>query len=71
MKKLLFLILLLSCSSLADLESQVQSVLPKPHESRWEAIPWVVDLNQARSRSQKSGKPIFCWIMDGHVLAAT
>ena len=69
---LLFLTLLATTwSAHADLESDVRSVLPTRPEQRWAAIPWVVDLQQARRESQETGKPIFAWVMDGHVLAAT
>ena len=53
------------------LDEKIQSVLPAPAEDRWNAIPWRMNLFQARLDSQSSGKPILIWVMDGNVLGAT
>ena len=71
MRLALLICLALTVPTWADLDSDVRSVLPKAHESYWSSIPWRVDLNQARRQAQQTGKPIFAWVMDGHVLAAT
>lgn len=34
----------------------------------WEAIPWTVDLLEARDRAVREKKPIFIWAMNGHPL---
>ena len=46
-------------------------VKPKPDESTWEQIPWLVSLWEARQRAAAAGKPILLWEMDGHPLGCT
>ena len=41
-------------------------IKPKPDESRWEQIPWQVDLWDARRKAAREGKPIMLWEMDGN-----
>lgn len=76
MWKRLFPLLLLLTSlawseSATELEAKVREVMPSAQERVWSDIPWRVDLNEARQDAVKSKKPIFVWVMDGHVLAAT
>ena len=59
----------LFAQSQSALDQKVKSVLPAPEEERWLQIPWRTDLMQARTDAQRSGKPLFMWIMDGHPLA--
>ena len=46
-------------------------IKPKPEESAWEQIPWLVSLWEARQRAAVEGKPILLWEMDGHPLGCT
>ncbi len=46
-------------------------IKPKPEESKWEQIPWLVSLWEARERAAAEGKPILLWEMDGHPLGCT
>jgi hypothetical protein len=47
--------------------------LIKPHtgEQKWEQVPWLADLWEARRRAAEQGKPILLWEMDGHPLGCT
>jgi hypothetical protein len=54
--------------SFSSLEQKVTDVLPKPEEERWLQIPWRTDVTQARREAQKTGKPLFFWVMQGHPL---
>ncbi len=54
-----------------DLDRRVESVLPKADEERWLAIPWQQNLWQARLDSQRTGRPMLIWVMDGNVLGCT
>jgi hypothetical protein len=48
---------------IAELQALIK---PRPEETRWEQIPWQVDLWDARKRSAREGKPIMLWEMDGN-----
>ena len=54
-----------------DLDARIAEVVPKPHEEKWLSIPWRLNLSQARIDSQKEGKPLFMWIMNGHPMGCT
>ena len=41
-------------------------IKPRPEETRWEEIPWEVDLWDARRKAAREGKPIMLWEMDGN-----
>ena len=41
-------------------------IKPRAEETKWEEIPWRVDLWQARRDAAKAGKPIVLWEMDGN-----
>ena len=43
-------------------------IQPSAEEKRWQRIPWMTSLWEARKRANKEGKPIFVWSMDGHPL---
>ena len=49
----------------------LDSILPREEEERWLGVPWEINIMEARLRSQKTGKPLFIWVMDGHVLGST
>lgn len=53
------------------LVNRVAAIAPSLSEEKWLAIPWRLDLGQARVEAQKSGKPLFLWIMNGHPLGCT
>jgi hypothetical protein len=46
-------------------------IKPQPSEQKWEQIPWLVSLWEARGQAAKEGKPILLWEMDGHPLGCT
>jgi hypothetical protein len=41
-------------------------IKPRVEETKWEEIPWQVDLWQARRKAAETGKPILLWEMDGN-----
>lgn len=53
------------------LDQKIRAVLPRNEEERFLQIPWQSDLLSARLQSERVGKPMFIWIMDGNVLGAT
>lgn len=70
----LALVLLLVAAAWAEKASpadDVKSVLPRPEEEKWLRIPWRRDLLAAREEAEKTGKPLFLWIMDGDPLGCT
>ncbi|HTU20097.1 MAG TPA: hypothetical protein VMG10_18680 [Gemmataceae bacterium] len=52
----------------ADLHLLIQ---PTEKESRWNRIPWLASLWEARRQAAAKGKPILLWEMDGHPLGCT
>ena len=50
---------------------RLAAVLPKPEEERWLQVPWRTDVTRARAEAQRTGKPLFFWIMDGSPLGCT
>ncbi len=68
------LVLLLAAAAWAEeasLADRVKAVLPRPDEEKWLRIPWRRDLLAAREEAEKTGKPLFLWIMDGDPLGCT
>ena len=48
---------------------KIQSLIkPAGEEAKWEQIPWMASLWQARLKAAAEGKPILLWEMDGHPL---
>ena len=48
---------------------KIQSLIqPAVGEEKWEQIPWMASLWQARIKAAAAGKPILLWEMDGHPL---
>jgi hypothetical protein len=47
------------------------AVAPRGTGERWTEIPWEPDLNRARERAAREGKPLLIWVMDGHPLGCT
>ncbi len=61
--------LILAASAFGQsLDERVKSVLPTEDEDRWAKIPWHTNLAEARAESEKSGKPILFWVMNGNPL---
>ena len=52
--------------SIADLDSLKTLVKPRVAETKWEEIPWEIDLWEARRKAAALGKPIMLWEMDGN-----
>ena len=50
----------------ADIEPLKKRIKPYSEESKWEEIPWRVDLWDARREAAKTGKPLLLWEMDGN-----
>ena len=46
-------------------------IKPQRAEQKWEQIPWLADLWEARRQAAAQGKPILLWEMDGHPLGCT
>jgi len=46
-------------------------IAPSEGEQAWLSIPWETDLDSARSKAAREGKPVFLWEMDGHPLGCT
>jgi hypothetical protein len=46
-------------------------IKPAAEETKWEQIPWLTSLWEARQQAAKQGKPILLWEMDGHPLGCT
>jgi hypothetical protein len=54
-----------------DLDARIAEIVAKPSEEKWLSIPWRTNLAEARISSQRQGKPIFMWIMNGHPMGCT
>ncbi len=54
-----------------SLDARIKEVLPQPSEDKWLTIPWRTNLMEARVEAQKTGKPMFLWIMNGSPLGCT
>jgi hypothetical protein len=46
-------------------------IKPKPGDEKWQQIPWLSSLWEARKQAAAAGKPILLWEMDGHPLGCT
>ena len=46
-------------------------IKPSAKEDRWNRIPWMASLWEARRQAAAKGKPILLWEMDGHPLGCT
>ncbi len=58
----------LSVAQSTELHSLIK---PRAAEQKWEQIPWLTSLWEARQRAAREGKPILLWEMDGHPLGCT
>lgn len=55
----------------AELDRLVASVLPTPEENRFLEVGWRLDLMAAREEAERTNKPLFMWVMNGHPLGCT
>ena len=46
-------------------ESLRQLIRPQANESAWAAVPWLINLQEARERASKEDKPLFLWRSGG------
>lgn len=54
-----------------DVDPRVRALLPDEGDRKWEQLPWYHDLLAARAAAERTGAPIFMWIMDGNPLGPT
>ena len=56
--------------TLSDSEyaSVLKTVRPAPGDDKFDQVPWLISLWEARKQAAKEGKPILLWEMDGHPL---
>jgi hypothetical protein len=47
------------------------AMTPRGEGERWTEIPWQSDLQAARVKAAREGKPLLMWVMDGHPLGCT
>jgi hypothetical protein len=57
--------------SARDFDQVRALVRPQEGEGKWDRIPWLSSLWEARRRAAAEGKPILLWEMDGHPLGCT
>ena len=51
---------------------KLQSLIkPQLGEEKWQEIPWLANLWEARIKAAAEGKPILLWEMDGNPLGCT
>ncbi len=70
----LCLFLVLPCPAwpaIEDLNQKIAAILPTPEEDAFLKIPWRLNLMKARLESERTGKPLFIWSMNGHPLGHT
>jgi hypothetical protein len=51
---------------ISEIDSLKTLIKPRAEETRWEEIPWMVDLWEARKKAAQTGKPLMLWEMDGN-----
>ncbi|KAF0244885.1 MAG: hypothetical protein FD180_2106 [Planctomycetota bacterium] len=54
-----------------NLAATRDTILPKPEEEKWRAIPWRTSYWTAVLDGNKAGRPVLLWTMNGHPLACT
>ena len=52
----------------AEYASVLKTVRPAPGEDKFDQVPWLISLWEARKHAAREGKPILLWEMDGHPL---
>jgi len=48
-----------------NFESLQRLIRPQPDESQWAAVPWLINLKDARERAAREDKPLFLWRSGG------
>ena len=48
-----------------NFESIQRVIRPQPDESQWAAVPWLINLKDARERAVSDDKPLFLWRSGG------
>jgi hypothetical protein len=46
-------------------------IKPHPDEAKWEEIPWMTNLYEARKKAAAEGKPLFVWSANADSLGCT
>lgn len=49
-------------------DERFEELLPQPHEQAFLKTAWHHDLLEARAEAERTGKPLFMWLMDGNPL---
>ena len=44
------------------LAAKAAVIRPSPEEVRWQQIPWLTSLVEARAAARAEGRPIFLWV---------
>ena len=57
--------------AITDFDTHIASVLPTAQENVWLNLGWRTNLLQARLDAQRSNRPLFVWLMNGHPLGCT
>jgi hypothetical protein len=52
----------------AEYTSALKAIRPAAGEDKFDRVPWLTSLWEARQKAAKEGKPILLWEMDGHPL---
>jgi hypothetical protein len=52
----------------AEYASALKVIRPAAGEDKFDRIPWLTSLWEARQKAAREGKPILLWEMDGHPL---
>jgi hypothetical protein len=45
-----------------ELARRAEVVRPSPDELRWQQLPWLTSLVEARQTAQRERRPIFLWV---------
>jgi hypothetical protein len=54
--------------SLAELTRLAPVIKPSAAANRWQQIPWLTDVNEARRLATKDKRPLFLWTVFGEPL---
>ena len=55
-------------SSPAELTKLATAIKPSAAANRWQQIPWLTDVNEARKLATKEKRPLFLWTVFGEPL---
>lgn len=55
----------------SEVERKVAALVPTAAEDRWLQVPWRLNLMEACQEAERTGKPLYLWVMDGHPLGCT